>query len=132
LQKIIEDEEQRRKKNAEYFTNPELYEEIYQKALAEEEERKKVFGDYEATPFEFSLYSELNEIKNDRELSIDLTKNIFAQLKKETEIVGWKTKTSTEKNMKAILYDALSANKFPEDKLTDISEKIITLAKNRL
>jgi len=132
LQKIIEDEEQRRKKNAEYFTNPELYEEIYQKALAEEEERKKVFGDYEATPFEFSLYSELNEIKNDRELSIDLTKNIFAQLKKETEIVGWKTKTSTEKNMKAILYDALSANKFPEDKLADISEKIITLVKNRL
>jgi len=34
--------------------------------------------------------------------------------------------------MKAILYDALSANKFPEDKLADISEKIITLAKNRL
>lgn len=132
LKKIIEDEEERRKKNAEYFTNPELYEEIYKKALAEEEERKKVFGDYEAIPFEFSLYSELNEIKNDRELSIDLTKNIFAQLKKETEIVGWKTKTSTEKNMKAILYDALSANKFPEDKLADISEKIITLVKNRL
>ena len=132
LQKIIEEERRRREDNAQYFTNPELYEEIYNKALAEEEERKKIFGSYEATPFEFSVYGELNEIKDNREQSIELTKRIFSQMKKEIEIVGWKTKVGVEKNMKTIIYDTLSTEGFDDDKLAEISEKIITLAKNRL
>ena len=131
LQKIIEEEERRRRENAQYFTHPEVYEEIYDKALAEEKERQKVFGDYKATPFEFSLYGEINKTKS-REESIDITKRIFSQMKKETEIVGWKTKSSVEKNMKAIIYDTLSVSGFEDDKLAEISDKIITLAKNRL
>lgn len=131
LQKIIDEEERRRKDNAQYFTDPEAYEEIYSKALAEEEERKKVFGDYEATPFEFSLYGELNEITNDRENSINLTKEVFAKMKKETDIVGWKTKSSVEKNIKTIIYDELGGL-INDEKLAELSEKIITLARNRL
>lgn len=132
LEKIIQEEYERRKKNADYFTNPELYEEIYNQAISEEEERKKVFGDYEATPLEFSIYGELNQIKKDRNVAIDLTKELFSKLKPETEIVGWKNKTSTEKNMKAILYDTLSDAEFQEDKIEELTDKIITLAKNRL
>ena len=78
------------------------------------------------------MYGELNEIKDNREESIDITKKIFSQMKKETEIVGWRTKNSVEKNMKTILYDTLSAAGFEDEKLAEISEKILLLAKNRL
>jgi len=132
LERIIEEEIERRKKNADYFTNPQLYEKIYQEALNEEKERQKVFGDYEAAPIEFAIYGELNQVINKRNKSINLTKQLYAKLKPETEIIGWKTKTSTEKNMKAILYDTLSDSDFPEDKIDETTERIITLAKNRL
>jgi len=132
LQRIIDDELERRKKNADYFTNPEHYEKIYQEALAEEKERKKVFGDYEAAPIEFGIYGEVDQIIDNREKSIELTKQLYAKIKPETEIIGWKTKTSTEKNMKAIIYDTLSGTDFTEDKISEITERIITLAKNRL
>lgn len=131
LERIIMDETERRKKNASYFTNPELYKEIYEQALAEEEERKKVFGDYEATGFEFALYGELNKDK-DRKDSIEITKQLYSKFKDEISLVGWKTKTSVEKNMKATLYEVLNKAKFNEDKIDELSDKIITIAKNSL
>ena len=48
LERLIQEEKVRRQKNADYFTNPALYEEIYREALSEENERKKIFGKYEA------------------------------------------------------------------------------------
>jgi len=131
LQKLIEEEEKRRRENAQYFTHPEVYEEIYDKALAEEKERQKVFGDYNATQFEFSLYGELNKEKN-RQESIELTKNIYAKIKPETEIVSWKRRTDSEKNIKIVIYDVLSDAGFTDEQFSELSEKIITLAKNRL
>jgi type I restriction enzyme R subunit len=132
LERIIQEEIDRRKKNADYFTNPELYEEIYNLAINEEKERQKVFGNYQATSFEFAVYGELLSVIDDRKRSIDLTKALFSKLEPETKIVGWKTKTSSEKNMKSIIYDTLNSNKISEDKIAEISERIITLAKNRL
>ena len=117
---------------ATYVTPPTRYEEIYNEAIHEEEERKKIFGDYQATPFEFSLYSELFEITKNREKSITLTKDLFAKILPETKIVGWKIKTGSEKKMKEIMYDELSKNEFSEDKILEMTEKIITVAKNRL
>lgn len=131
LERIIMDETERRKKNASYFTNPELYKEIYEQALAEEEERKKVFGDYEATGFEFALYGELNKDK-DRKDSIEITKQLYSKFQDEINLVGWKNKTSVEKNMRATLYEILSKAKFDEGKIDEISDKIITIAKNSL
>jgi len=132
LEKIIKEEEERRKKNAAYFTDPKYYEEIYNQAISEEKERQKVFGDYQATPFEFAVYGELQQINNDRKEAIKLTKEIFSKLFPETKIVGWKTKTTSEKNMKVAIYDILNARGFAEEKIGMLSEKIITLAKNRL
>lgn len=132
LEKIIQEEEQRRKKDSSYFTAPEKYEEIYNEATHEEEERKKVFGDYQATPFEFSLYSELYEQNQNREESIQLTKEIFYQILPETKIVDWKNKDTSEKKLTEIIYDNLSKNGIAEDKIMDIIDRIIILAKNRL
>lgn len=132
LEKIIQEEELRRRRDATYVTPSARYEEIYNEAIHEEEERKKVFGDYQATPFEFSLYSELFEITKNREKSIKLTKEMFAKILPETKIVGWKMKTGSEKKLKEIMYDELSKNGFSDDKILELTDKIITVAKNRL
>lgn len=132
LQKIIQEEEQRRRKDSAYFTAPEKYEEIYNEAIHEEEERKKVFGDYQATPFEFSLYSQLYEENKNREESIKLTKEIFYQILPETKIVDWKNKDTSERKLTEIIYDNLNKNGISEDKIMDMTEKIIMLAKNRI
>jgi type I restriction enzyme R subunit len=132
LEKIIHDEYERRKKNADYFTKPEQYEEIYNQAIHEEQERKKIFGDYEASPLEFSIYGELNQIQNNRKTAINLTKQLYSQIQPETEIIEWKNNTDTEKRMKIIIYDTLSKAKFSEDKIEELMDKIITLTKNRI
>lgn len=132
LQKIIQEEEERRRKNALYFTASVECEEIYNEAIHEEEERKKVFGDYQAAPFEFSLYSELYEISKKRDESIKLTKDVFAKIFPETKIVDWKNKQSSERKLKEIIYDELNKNGFSEDDIIPMTDKIITLAKNRI
>lgn len=129
LQRIIDEEKSRRKEDADYFGK---YKEIYESAIHEEKERKKVFGDYEAHPFEFALYSELQEILNNRDKSINATKAIFPKIFQETQIVGWKHKTSTEKKIMEILYDELGDIGFPEDKIDEFAKKIIEIAKHRI
>ena len=130
LQRIIQDEEERRQNNADYFTDPEGFEEIYNKALAEEEERKKVFGDYEATQFEFSLYSRLNQTKN-RKRSIDLAKEVFARIKPLTNIVDYKKNSSVEKEIRKIVYESLKSD-MEYEQILDTAEETITLVRNRL
>ncbi len=131
LQKIIEEEEKRRRENAQYFAHPEIYEKIYDKALAEEEERQKVFGVYKATKFEFALYGELNEIKDRRE-SIKLAKRIFSQIEPETEIVGFKGNIDVEKKIMTILYDVLNEAGLDGKAIKEISEKILVLVDTKL
>ena len=54
------------------------------------------------------------------------------KIKKEMEIVGWKTKRSSKKNMSNIIYDILTDNKYPEDKVDEITGKILDLAERNL
>ena len=61
-----------------------------------------------------------------------VTKSIYDKLREETEIVGWKTKTGSEKEMINTIYDTLSENNFPNDKIGELAIKIITLAKRHL
>ncbi|MFZ1077984.1 MAG: type I restriction endonuclease subunit R [Nitrosotalea sp.] len=126
LEKIITEEEIRRKESADYFNK---YLEIYESALNEKKEREKLGFE---TPFEFAVFGELQNIKNNEENSKQITKTIYQKIKKETEIIGWKTKTSTEKNLRVIILDILSENKFNEEKIGELSRKIIDLAKHHL
>ena len=131
LQRLIDEEKERRKKNADYFTNPDAYAEIYKEALSEDAEQKKVFGDYEANQFEFAVYGELNK-KKSRKDSIEITKRIYERIRPETELVGWESKVSVEKNMRAALYEVLNGEKFGEEEIDELSNIIITLARNDL
>ena len=126
LEKIIQEEEERRKGEADYFNN---YKEIYEEALNEDRKRKDLGF---STKFEFAVYSEIQPIMNNDEDSKNTTKSIFKKIKKEMEIVGWKTKRSSKKNMSNIIYDILTDNKYPEDKVDEITGKILDLAERNL
>ena len=127
LEKLIQEETERRRKDADYFNN---YKKILQEALEEEKERKKLGF---STMFEFAVYEHLQHtLKDDGTISKNITKSIFDQLKKETEIIGWKTKTSSKKEMSVIVYDILTENKIPENKIDELTQKIIDLAERNL
>lgn len=126
LEKIIEQEEKRRKEDASYFN---IIEQVYKEALDTEKQRKKLGF---ITPFEFAVYEELQTIRDDKNISKNTTESIFGKVKEETKIVGWKTKTSSEKKLSIAIYDILIENKYPEDKVDRITPKIIDLAKRNL
>ena len=77
------------------------------------------------------MYGEITKNK-DRKESIEITKTIFAKIKSETELVGWKNKTSVEKNIRAALYEILSEAKFEDDYIDELSDTVLTIAKNDL
>ena len=112
MEKIIEEEEKRRIRDACYFNK---LKEVYNEALNANRERKKLGF---STQLEFAVYELPSQyLKNDENISRDLTNAIFAIVKDESRIVGWKTKTSSEKKMSIAIYDILTANdSFPAEK----------------
>jgi type I restriction enzyme R subunit len=126
LEKIIQEEKDRRKKDADYFND---YKKILQEALDEDKERKKLGF---STMFEFAVYEELRSVIKDDKVSKRTTKAIFDQIKKETEIVEWKTKTGSKKRMGITIYDILTENKFPDSKVNELTQKVIDLAERNL
>lgn len=107
-----------------------------QEAL-EEDKRRKELGF--SNMFEFAVYELLqysmksrSNSSEDNNISKTTTKSIYDQIKKETEIVGWKTKTSSKKKISVTVYDILAENKFPENKVDELTDKIMTLAERNL
>jgi hypothetical protein len=87
--------------------------------------------------FEFAIYEELLKLLKDKELSRTFAKKISRDMKIETELVGWKTKISSEKEIGNIIYDILSEIenkklKDNEDKKNELTERFIDLAKRNL
>jgi type I restriction enzyme, R subunit len=127
LEKIIEEEEHRRVKDASYFNK---IKEVYDEASNSEKERKKLGF---STEFEFALYALLlKSLNKDEKAFRDVTNAIFAKVKEEVGIVGWKTKRSSEKKLSIAIYDILAENNYPEDKANELTAKIIELAKEDL
>ena len=126
LEKIIREEEQRRKENANYFNS---YKEILQEALEEDKERKKLgFSNL----FEFAAYEVLLTSCKDKRIAMRATKKISDVVNDETKIVGWKTKTSSEKKMSISIYDILNENKFSDNHVDELTGQLIELAKRNL
>lgn len=131
LQKLIDDEEEKRKMSAGHFISSKQYEEIYKLALSEEKERKIVFKDYVASQFEFAVYAKLCK-KRSKAVAIDLAKMIYKRIIPETEIVEWRIKIGVEKRILAILYDVLDEADFDDPDIDRISNEILILARNDL
>lgn len=126
LERIIKEEESRRIQDASYFDK---IKEVYNNALNAEKERQKLGF---PTQFEFAVYGLLQSIKDDQNASKNITKAIYNKVKEEAEIVGWKNKRSSEKKMSISIYDTLSENGFPEEKINELTIQIIDLAKRDL
>ena len=108
-------EEKRKRKDDAYFFNS--YKEILQELLHEDRERKKLGL---SNTFEFAVYEDLLKITKDKNTSKTFTKKIAEGIGKETKLVDWKTKTSSEKEIYLIIYDVLSKAK--SKKLVDYNE----------
>lgn len=126
LERIIDEEEKRRKENADYFNQ---YAQVYKEALDTDEQRKKLGF---TTPFEFAVYEELESVKNNPELSKNVTGKIFKKVSEEAKLIGWKTKRSSEKKMSIDIYDLLVENKYPDKSIEVLTQRIIDLAKLHL
>lgn len=132
MEKIIQQEEKRRNIEAQDFDEKPYFakiKEIYEQALSEEKELKKLGF---TTKFEFAVYQVLLEMEKDKKISSKITKDIYKNILGETEIVDWKNKTSSAKKMNIAIYDILSNNKIPEDKIDALSSEIIELARRNL
>ena len=132
LEKIIQEEERRRRIEAQDFDEKPYFDkikEIYEQALSEEKELKKLGF---SSKFEFAVYQELLQVEKDKKISSNITKDIYKQIQDETRIVDWKNKTSSAKNMNIAIYDILSENKIPENKIEGLSSEIIELARRNL
>jgi DNA polymerase I-like protein with 3'-5' exonuclease and polymerase domains len=127
LDNLIREEQEKRKEDADYFNS---WKKILQELLHEENERKKLGF---SNMFEFAVFEELVKITKDEETSKSFTKKISEGIRQETELVGWKTKTSSEKQLGNVIYDIVSEiqNKKlvdDEDKKNELTERFIELA----
>jgi len=126
LKRLISEEKERRKENAGYF-DPNMeskVREIYEKALSIEEERKKLGFERD---IEFSIYGLIQDYKEDKDNSIKITKSLSEKLLPETEIIEWYNKPSIKRKTEEITYDILDSFKIPEDDISKLSDKILTL-----
>lgn len=131
LDNLIREEQEKRKEDADYFNS---YKKILQELLDEENERKKLGL---SNTFEFAVFEELVKITKDEKVSKNFTIKISDEIREEIELVGWKTKTSSEKHLGNIIYDIVSEiqNKKlsnNEDKKNELTVRFIELAKRNL
>jgi hypothetical protein len=126
LMRIIDEDKKKRKMNAEYF-NPETeneIKEIYRQVQSRKEEQKKLGFE---TSIEFSIYNLLQEDNDDKEKSIKITKQLNEKLFPETQIVEWYNKAGIKRKMEESIYDILDSHNISEDKIKELSEKILRI-----
>ena len=126
LQRLISEEAERRKENASYF-DPELERNliaVYEKALSEEEERKKLGFE---KPIEHSIYGLIQEYKDDKCRSKKITKTLYEKIFPLTHFVEWYNKPSIKRKMKEHAYDMLESYGIADDDISKIFDKILPL-----
>jgi phosphoenolpyruvate-protein kinase (PTS system EI component) len=126
LEKLIREEKEERKEDADYFNR---YRKFLQELYEQEEQRKKL-GLSDA--FEHAIFEGLLKLSKDKELSKKTTKKISEGIKGEIQLVGWKTKTSSEKQLGMTIYDILEGTKNRKlgENVDELTRQIINLAKN--
>ena len=143
LENLIREEKTERKDAAYYFNN---YKDILEELYGQEKERKKLgfTNNFEFAVFEelLRLYARKTEKKKDadqkREWCKKITKKISSEIKPEIQLVDWRNKKSSEKQLSLIIEDILlsgSADKKQIQKAIDndnLIQRIIELAKVNL
>lgn len=127
LAHLLKSEEDKR------ITAEELFQsltELRDDAAKQEQKRKELGLDNE---FEFAVYGELKQILDDQSICVEKSISIYDKIFPLTLYVDCFNleKITIKKDMERIIYEILS-DKFPEDKIDELTEKIIDLAKRHL
>jgi type I restriction enzyme R subunit len=143
LENLIREEKEERKEDADYFNK---YKDILEELYGQDKEREKLgfINNFEFAVFEellrlFEKNSDKNKEKDkNRELCQVLTKKISKDIKPEVQLVDWKNKKSSVKQLSLIIEDVLlseSDDKKEIQKSIDnenLVQRIIELAKINL
>ena len=127
LAHLLKSEEDKRITAEELFSGLTKLQEDAQK---QDQKRKELGLDNE---FEFAVYGELKQIVDDQLLCVEKSISIYDGILPLTQYVDCfnPEKITIKKEMEKIIYEILS-DKFPEDKIDELTEKIIDLAKRHL
>ena len=101
------------------------------KQCQEYEQKQKELG--LENEFEFAIFGELKTIISEEKICIEKSKLIFEKISPLTEFVDWinPEKIGIKKDMQRLIYESLT-DKFPEEKIDELTDKIIDLAKRHL
>jgi len=98
--------------------------EIYRDCVDRSSEIKRVFGGYDATPLEFSLYHALEKPLG-REAGVRLAKEVFRRVMEQTHIIDWREKVTVRKLMQRDIYEALRREGLGDSEIEGLSESIL-------
>lgn len=129
LKRIIEDENMRRLTNAVYFTDPKEYVQIYNEAMSERNARRSIFGDYDATQFEFAVF-EILKSTTPKQSAINTAKNISRLIQPHVGLIDWKNKPTVKKEMVRTVYEQVKEFHDSYDESISLSKKIVDTAVN--
>ncbi len=143
LENLIREEKDERKEDADYFNK---YKNVLEELYGQDKERQKLGF---TNNFEFAIFEELlrlirkdiaknKEKETNKELCKNLTKKISKEIKPEIQLVDWRNKKSTEKQLSLIIEDILLSasnnNKEIQNAVDkeNLIQRIIELAKINL
>ena len=95
-----------------------------------EEQRRKELG--LENGFEFAVFGELKSILNDEKICVNATVSIYEKILPLTQYVDWPDNLTVEKDMEKFIDEILTENNFPEEKIDELTKKIIDLAERHL
>jgi len=127
LQKIILDEKERRVQNASYF---DIYGKIYKEAIEGQKIAEQQTGIKDE--FERAVYYLIVAQCDDKELCKKSANTIGHDIKKETEILDWRSKSSSNNNIHLATYDTLPEDKFAKDIREKLADEVLKLARYML
>ncbi len=123
LLRIISEEKQRRKDNADYFAENE-YKQVYEEALSHQKVLKDLGFE---NNLEFAIYNHLDKLVHQKEQSRKLAKSLYSKLQPFTTMVEYHNKPSIQRKMQGAIYDTLEASSMADEDIFALIDKILTL-----
>lgn len=121
LEDIIRKERERRTESLDELS------EIYRDCIDRSSQIKKVFGDYTATPLEFSVYHALEETAG-HEARVSLAKELAGRVAAQAHVIDWWEKVTVKKRMQGEIYEVLKRERLDGEEIGRLSESILRRA----
>lgn len=101
---------------------------LYRECVDRDSQIRIVFGGYDATPLEFSLYHTL-EGKLGREAGVRLAKDLFRRVNDQRQIIDWREKVTVKKLMQREIHEALGREGLGEGAAGPLRERILQVVR---